>query len=119
MKFCDLQKKTPTHGQSCVIKERIGKRTEVFGSACMQTWWDDSRFMCHPNVVAWAPVPEHVNINPNGWFSEFRGDDLPKRSCGCLVSTESSKSVKYAFYSADLGRFLGHGLADVLAFIPI
>jgi hypothetical protein len=119
MKFCDLQKTQPANMQRCVIKERIGKRTEVFGMSCLQTWWDDSRFACHPNVVAWAPVPEHVNVNPIGWLSEFSGNELPSKSCSCLVSTESSKIVRYAYYCTTKGGFLGYAFSDVLAFIII
>ena len=98
MKFYNLQKTQPANMKRCVIKERIGKRYGVFGMSCLQTWRDDSHFACHPDVVAWSPVPEHVNVNPSGWLSEFRGDDLPSESCSCLVSTESSKIVLYIRY---------------------
>ncbi len=119
MQFHDLQKKLPKHGQRCVIKEKLNNRVDIAGSACLQIWFDDSRFMCHPNVVSWAPVPEHVNIDPVGWLSEYRGHDLPERSCSCLVSTESSKVVRYAYFHAELNKFLGFLHGDVLAFIPI
>lgn len=113
MRFFDISNKTPRNGQDCVIKERQGKRIEVFYHP--QTWWDDSRFACHPNVVAWSPVPEHICHNPKGWLSEYRGDDLPTKSCACLVCTDKNKIVKYAYFHD--GRFLGH--PDVVAYMEI
>lgn len=115
MRFFDLNKKTPKNMQRCVIKEKYGKHIDIFGSSCLQIWWDDSRFMGHPNVIAWAPVPEHITVNPKGWRSEYRGDDLPAQNCRCLVCTESSKSVRYAYFHE--GRFLAH--PDVIAFMEI
>ena len=115
MKFYDIDKKTPENGQRCVIKERQGKRIEVFGSCCLQIWWNDSRFACHPNVVAWSPVPEHVAYNRKGWHSEYWGDNLPSQSCRCLVCSDKHKIVQYAYFHD--GRFLGH--PDVAAFMEI
>jgi len=113
MKFYDINQKTPKNMQDCVIKEKFGKRIQIFYHP--QTWWDDSKFMCHPNVIAWAPVPEHAGINPKGWRSEFWGDSLPSQSCCCLVCTDKNKIVKYAYFHD--GRFLGH--PDVIAFMEI
>jgi len=115
MRFYDINKKTPQNAQQCVIKEKFGKGIGIAGSSCLQFWYDDSRFMCHPNVVEWSPVPEHITINPKGWSSEYRGDDLPSRNCDCLVCTDKNRLVKYAYFHD--GKFLGH--PDVIAYMEI
>lgn len=117
MKLYDITQRKPKNAQWCFIKEKSvdGKLTYIFSQP--QCWYDDESFACHPRVVAWAPVPDHVSVNPDGWLSEYRGDSFPDCSCSCAVSLESSPIVRYAYFSAELGRFLAH--KDVIAFMPI
>jgi len=37
-------------------------------------------------AVAWAPLPEHIAKCPDGWMSQYRGDDSPSESGLYLVS---------------------------------
>lgn len=115
MTFYQYDKKRPKNGQRCLIKEKCGSTVDVMPFP--QTYYDDCGFMCHPRVVAWAALPDHISVNPTGWRSEYRGDDLPSRSCACVVCDDQSRMVSYAYFEASLQRFLGH--PDVIAFMPI
>lgn len=116
MKFYKLDQKKPKNAQQCVIREKIGEKVMVT-SSCLQYWYDDTQFLNHPNVVEWAPVPEHVSRDFSGWFSEDRGDKLPSESCECLVSHSRTINVVYAYFNHLKQSFMGY--PHVVAFIPI
>ena len=116
MKFNNLSKTKPKSGQLCLIKEFInGTQLNVFPQP--QFYYDDTLFMAHPRVKEWAPIPKHVSVSAEGWKSEYRGDELPNKSCSCLVCTEDSKIVKYAYFSIFGQCFLG--IKNVIAFMEI
>lgn len=119
MKFFDLQKSKPKNGQWCVVKEPIktanGIVLYVFGQ--QQPFYDDAGFEGHSNVKKWAPFPDHVSINPAGWKSEYRGDELPSKNCNCLVSWGDKEIVSICYFDAKRQKFLGR--ENVIAFMEI
>ncbi len=118
MRFYDLRKRKPANGQYCVVKEPMVGRTELHVFHQPQFYYEDEGFgYHHPNVVSWAPVPEHVNRNRKGWKSVYWGDDLPDRDCECLVCSEDRRTVGYAYFLAAKQRFLA--CENVIAFMEI
>ena len=113
MRFYDIDKKRPKNGQWCLIKEKFGNEVDL--SLWPQCYWDDCGFMYHPDVVAWAPMPDHISVNPDGWKSEYRGDELPSKSCWCLVCDDKSRNVFSAYFDVSKQRFLAY--PDVVAFM--
>ena len=116
MKFFSIGTKHPNRGQECVFRKRPHYDKE-FTYEYLHSWYDDERF--GDGVFEWAPVPPHININPRGWKSEYRGDDPPDHNCGCLICTNKNSLVYYASYNTDLCKFLGHKEGTVLGFIEI
>ncbi len=121
MKFYDIKQRQPTKGQWCIIKEKInnGKAVDVFQQP--QQFFEETEFTGHSGVVSWAPVPQHALENWRGWKSEYRGDDLPKKSCQCLVCFDNNRmwDVRIAYYHTGLGRFVGLGQREVIAYMEI
>ena len=103
MKYYQYDKKRLKNGQMCFIKEKSGKKIHTF--LWPQPYYDDCGFQNHPDVVAWLPEPEHICVNPVGWLSEYRGDDLPSESCWCAVCTDKSTLVSRAYFDRSAQRF--------------
>ena len=77
----------------------------------------ENRFAAH-RITKWAPMPEHIIVDPAGWKSEFRGDGLPKKSDWCLVCTEKDKLVHFAWFDEKTQDFSGYR-NQVIAFMEI
>ena len=114
MRYYDYNKKRPKEGQWCIIKERLphGIHIEMYPQPYYAHWG----FRNHPKVVSWAPKPKHICEDPKGWKSEFRGDELPAKSCWCLVCTDKDRFVSHAYFDMSEQRFLGN--PDVVAYMP-
>lgn len=39
-------------------------------------WTSEGEMM--QGAIAWMEIPEHASKNPEGWFSQYRGDEFPK-----------------------------------------
>lgn len=117
MMFHKLAERKPIDGQLCLIKEKMSGTTELNIFHQPQFYWDDSGFMCHPHVVEWAQLPEHVTQDRGPWMSKYWGDELPPKNCECLVCTDDRKQVYYAYFDAKRQKFLGR--ENVIAHIII
>ena len=117
MRFYNIDKKLPQEGQWCLIKEKIRNRKDVHVSIWPQHYYEHCGFMCHPDVIGWSPMPEHICHNNKGWKSEFRGDELPSKSCWCVVCADKNEIVSCAYFDAPKQRFLGY--PNVVAFMSI
>lgn len=91
----------------CTQVNDMGGRSVVIG------WVDkayDGSLVIMPRCVAWMPIPENIIANPIGWYSEYRGDDLPKTDSWYLVSTEKQgyhrHPVRMAYFDTKKQRFL-------------
>lgn len=118
MRFFSMQKRRPANGQWCVIREKRADGTTYIAGYKRQYFDDDRDF---ETVVDWAPFPRHVEHDPTGWKSIYRGDDLPTGNCDCLVCCEdvgrNYKAVHFAYFLDREQRFLAR--PDVLAFMVI
>lgn len=116
MQFYDLATIKPEDGQRCIVKEKLPSGgISVF--PWPQSYYTDTGFLCHPRAVQWAPIPAHVNEDRGPWMSEYWEDELPEKSCECLVCADSSRFVRYAYFDAKKQKFLGYD--DVFAFLII
>lgn len=116
MKFYDITKCKPHNGQWCFIRELDASGKRVLLLPVMQCWYDGEGFTGHARVVSWAPIPPHINVDPRGWLSPYRGDDLPDKDAECLVCIENRKTPFYAYFHLELDKFLGVPSGDVLAY---
>lgn len=67
--------------------------------------------------IAWTDIPKHVAINPAGWLSEYRGDDLPDIDDWYYVCRERSYHVETLWYDTKKGRWLATS-GDIIAWRP-
>ena len=120
MKFHDLSKIKPQNGQLCLIKER-GNTNQLLLFNYPQFWYDDVGFLAHSGVIKWAPLPKHITINPKGWYSQYRGDEMPTRDCLCVVCVDNKpwSASRMAYYKQDKDRFLGYQHGEVIAWMEI
>ena len=75
-----------------------------------------------PQAVAWMPMPEHIIANPDGWFSQYRGDDDPGESDWYLVCYERYNwLIGKKYYDTKKGRFLAEQptLGEPIAWRPL
>lgn len=82
----------------------------------------DREWMVPRNTVAWMPMPQHVNRDPSGWYSPYRGDDDPEKSDRYLVCQEKySWRVIILSYDTRKGCWLGVDAhyGDILAWQPL
>lgn len=122
MRFYDLKERKPKNSQWCIIKEPISTGTiHVFTHP--QQYFDDEGFVCHSRAAYWAPFPKHVGWDPTGWKSEYRGDELPKHNCECLICFDFKPSgyntPYFAYFLAKENRFCVGPQDIVIAFMEI
>lgn len=82
-------------------------------------------------VTHYMPLPEHVITDRTGWFSEYWGDELPKKRGWYIVSLDCSYGipdmpslrkdflVSERFYDVDKRKWNGNsGEKTVIAYMP-
>ena len=112
MKWFDCNIKKPVEGQRCILMQRSGNVLHF-----LHNYYEGIGFPYNLNIAKWAPVPQHVLIDRSGWFSEYWGDELPKKDSACLVCCEDVKLVRYAYFLKKKDKFLG--VSKVVAFMVI
>lgn len=117
IKFRDLKSAKPENGTRCIVKGFFQNKKEITPNYCMFYYDHENRFAAH-RITKWAPMPEHIIVDPAGWKSEFRGDGLPKKSDWCLVCTEKDKLVHFAWFDEKTQDFPGYR-NQVIAFMEI
>jgi hypothetical protein len=121
MKFFDLRTKKPKDGQLCIVKDQIKGRDgkPALNVFVHPQWFYGEGFLCHPAAKMWAAFPDHVESNPIGWKSIYRGDDLPPRSCECVACFEDSEIPKIVYFLAKDQRFVWCDKKEPIAFMEI
>lgn len=123
MEFFELSKRQPQNGQWCLLQEWTENRKRILLFHWPQQWDEISGcFGLHKRVVRWTPLPEHYLDNGKGWKSPYRGDDFPDSDTPCLVCVDSASVFRrpvYAYYKADLSKFLGITDGTVIAFMEL
>jgi len=91
IKFRDLKSVKPENGTRCIVKGFFQNKKEITPNYCMFYYDHENRFAAH-RITKWAPMPEHIIVDPAGWKSEFRGDGLPKKAIGVWYALKKTSS---------------------------